>query len=49
MNRYFARSQGFTNSVQKILRKKMPWDYTSAINELINEIDDELYIHEHLF
>jgi hypothetical protein len=25
----------------------MPWDYTSAINELINEIDDELYIHEH--
>jgi ribosomal protein L25 (general stress protein Ctc) len=48
-NRYFDRSQGFTNSVlRKIFKKKTRLgDYTSAINELINEIDDELYIHEH--
>lgn len=48
-NRYFDRSQGFTNSVlKKIFKKKTRLgNYTSAISELINEIDDELYIHEH--
>lgn len=48
-NRYFDRSQGFTKSVLRSLHKKKTrlGDYTKAINELLEEIKDELYIHEH--
>lgn len=48
-NRYFDRSQGFTNSVlRKIFKKKTRLgNYALAIDELISEIDHELYIHEH--
>lgn len=48
-NRYFDRTQSFTFSVLKKLHKKRLRlnSYKLAIDELINEIDDDLYIHEH--
>lgn len=48
-NRYFDRSQGFTNSVlRKIFKKKTRLgNYSLAIAEFIDEIDGELFVHEH--
>ncbi|SHM04784.1 hypothetical protein [Flavobacterium saccharophilum] len=48
-SRYFDRTQGFTNSVlKKIFKKKTKLgDYSAAIKEYIDEIDHELYVHEH--